>query len=68
MAPFLSRTSPTNSSEEAGLLYLKTWLAAHPDARPQGLVYFGPINPTIGRHRLRRISPYDRGVRRRDAR
>jgi hypothetical protein len=29
------------------LLYLKKWLDAHPEARPLGVVYFGPINPTL---------------------
>ncbi|HEX5445105.1 MAG TPA: hypothetical protein VFW87_14800 [Pirellulales bacterium] len=29
------------------LLYLKKWYDAHPDARPFGLVYFGPIDPQL---------------------
>jgi hypothetical protein len=29
------------------LLYLKKWLAAHSEAAPLGLVYFGPINPAV---------------------
>jgi hypothetical protein len=29
------------------LLYLKKWLDAHPEASRVGLVYFGPINPTV---------------------
>ena len=29
------------------LLYLKRWLDAHPEARPLGLVYFGPIDPRL---------------------
>jgi hypothetical protein len=29
------------------LLYLKKWLDDHPDANPLGLVYFGPIDPTV---------------------
>jgi hypothetical protein len=29
------------------LLYLKKWLNQHPETKPLGLVYFGPLNPAV---------------------